>query len=1111
MKTHPTLQAAASHACKIAMMVSLLAGWADRAFAFSDAPVSLAGPWRFALDPKDSGAPEKWFQRDLEGRVKLPGSMQEQGFGDLPSVDTKWMGDLNDKTFFTESRYAPYRGTNQFKFPYWLTPTRYYSGAAWYQRDVEIPEDWRGRTVMLRLERPHWETTVWLDDAPVGSMNSLAVPHLHDLGAAATPGKHRLTIRVDNRYVVPVGVNSHSVSDHTQGNWNGIVGAIELVSRPALWIDEMQVSPNRGTKAVQVRVVFARTAEGATETEWTATIRSVGAKSGRGPVIASKTVHAQIGDRARSGGFTIELPLEKGYAEWDEFSPKLFDLEVEATPAGGAVDRRQLRVGLRDVSVAGRQITVNSRPIFLRGTLECCIFPRTGYPATDVASWKRILTVARSHGLNHLRFHSWTPPVAAFDAADEMGFYLYVECPTWANGGTSVGDGLPVDAWIRAEGDRILKEFGNHPSFIMMSYGNEPGGKNQNSFLGNLVKHWKNIDKRRLYTSAAGWPMIPENNFHVTPDARAFPVKARLGETSGDYSAWMAKQSAPVVSHEIGQYCVFPNLDEIPKYDGWLKAGNFEIVRDFMANAGMANQARDFLRASGRLQVLFYKDEIEACLRTPNWAGLQLLDLHDFPGQGTALVGVLDPFWDSKGYVAPAEFRRFCSETVPLARLPKRIWTSSETFKAEIDVAHFGAAALPSQKAKWRIRDSSGHTFESGSLAAKVLPTGRLTRWGEITVPLGKLKQATALNLEVSLGRAKFANDWNFWVYPPAAEVVSPAGITVVGSFDDAAARALAEGGRVVVLADPAAVRGKTVGRFDPIFWNKMWFPSQPQHTLGLLLDPKIPLLRGFPTTFHSDWQWQDLQNRSKPMILDAFPKEYRPAVQVIDDWNTCRKLGLVAEARVGAGRLLLCSIDLQRELADRPVARAFKKSLLEYAAGREFDPKTTVAPEQVRALFREPGSASALGATVVGADSEQAGFPASNVIDGDPSTMWHTAWGDGAKPWPHQVTVRFDRPVSLAGLRLVARQDNNLNGWIREYAVLAGDELEKWGAPVATGVLASGAAENEIRFSAPVTCRFLRFVAKSGFDKQPFASLSELEFLTAPQAAAGPSESKAK
>ena len=152
-------------------------------------------------------------------------------------------------------------------------------------------------------------------------------------------------------------------------------------------------------------------------------------------------------------------------------------------------------------------------------------------------------------------------------------------------------------------------------------------------------------------------------------------VNAKPPETMTDYRDFVEQhKNAPVVSHEIGQWCVYPNLDEMTKYTGLLKARNFEIFQDQLERNGMLNQAHDFLMASGKLQALLYKEDIESALRTPGFGGFQLLDLHDFPGQGTALVGVLDPFWDSKGYITAEQYRRFAGPIVPLARLERRIF-----------------------------------------------------------------------------------------------------------------------------------------------------------------------------------------------------------------------------------------------------------------------------------------------------------------------------------------------------------------------------------------------------------------------------------------------------
>jgi beta-galactosidase/beta-glucuronidase len=190
--------------------------------------ISLAGQWQFQLDRADAGIPERWFERSLDQRIKLPGALQNQGFGDDITVDTKWNGEVNPEAWLKGPQYAKYRQPGNIKVPFFLQPEKHYAGAAWYQRGVEIPAAWRGKRVVLRLERPHWETRVWLDSREIGTNTSLSTPHNYELGTGLEPGKHTLAIRVDNRMIVNVGPWSHSVTDHTQGNWNGMVGGIEL-------------------------------------------------------------------------------------------------------------------------------------------------------------------------------------------------------------------------------------------------------------------------------------------------------------------------------------------------------------------------------------------------------------------------------------------------------------------------------------------------------------------------------------------------------------------------------------------------------------------------------------------------------------------------------------------------------------------------------------------------------------------------------------------------------------------------------------------------------------------------------------------------------------------
>lgn len=652
----------------------------------------------------------------------------------------------------------------------------------------------------------------------------------------------------------------------------------------------------------------------------------------------------------------------------DQFTPALQPLVFQLSTG----DSKSIAVGLREISTQGTQFLINGRKTFFRGTLECCIFPLTGHPPTDVASWKRIIRIAKAHGLNLIRFHSYCPPEAAFVAADELGFYYQVET-CWANQSTTIGDGKPVDQWVYEETDRILKAYGNHPSFLLMPYGNEPGGRNAAAYLAKWVDHYKARDPRRLWTGGSGWPPLPENQFYITPQPRiqlwgaglTSRINARPPETRTDYRDFIQRQKVPVISHEIGQWCVYPNFDEIPKYKGYLKPRNFEIFRDTLRAHHLGDLAHRFLLASGKLQTLCYKEEIESALRTPGMGGFELLDLHDFPGQGTALVGVLDPFWDDKGYVTAEEYSRFCNRTVPLVRLSKRVFTTDERLEADIEVAHFGPVPLKAAVTTWKLVGDDLKVVASGTLPVADIAIGNGIVLGGASIDLRKVPAPARYKLVVTVAQpssgssstaSAFQNDWDVWVYPPQVDTQPPPGVVVTDDLNDQALAALDVGGKVLLLIPPDWVkegkRAKVALGFSSIFWNTAWTHRQPPTTLGILCDPGNPALAEFPTEYHSNWQWWYLVSRAGAMILDDLPRELRPTVQVIDDWVTGRKLGLVFEARMGEGRLLVCSIDLNNDLEHNPVARQMLHSLLDYMAGPKFRPTITLAPAEVRSLY---------------------------------------------------------------------------------------------------------------------------------------------------------------
>lgn len=909
--------------------------------------IDLAGEWRFRLDRGDVGEEQKWFAGKLPDTIRLPGSLQAQGFGDDPSVETKWIGSIKDRTWFESPEFEEFRQPGKVKIPCWLQPAKHYVGAAWYQRDVEIPADWKGRHVTLSLERCHWFTDAWIGDLPLGSRESLSVPHEYVLPRDLAAGRHTLTIRVDNRLRFNIGHDAHSISDHTQTNWNGIIGDLRLAARPPVWIDSVRTSPGDRPDSVRVAATI-RNATG--KPDEAVQLRVVTGDQGDGPLAMRRMTSARLEGESTTLEFDCRLGVQA--RAWDEFEPNLHRLGIKMSVGTGddeIVDHFATTFGLRTVGSDGRRVTINDRPVFLRGTLECCIFPDTGYPPTDEAPWRRIMEICRDHGLNHLRFHSWCPPEAAFRVADEMGFYLQAELPTWAY---NMGEDKPRDEFLKRELDRILDAYGNHPSFILMSMGNELRG--DDAYLTGLVEQAIARDSRRLYACTTHHHRSASDQFRITMriGAKRTKIRGLRGPaTDWDFSGAIVDEKIPVIVHEIGQFCAFPDFEEIGRYQGFLKPKNFEVFRERLDRRGMLPQARDFLMASGRLQALCYKEEIESVLRTPGFGGFQLLDLHDFPGQGTALVGVLNARWESKGYITPDEYRRFCGDTVPLARFPKRTWTRDETFRARIDLAHFGAGDLGSCRAEWSLATGDGRTVARGRLQATDVPTGGVTSLGDISVVLEDVPAPSELRLLVSIPGTEAANDWNLWVYPEPSEEQPDEDVHVVTELDDDLLAKLEAGGRVVLLPEFGALDGRREN-WQPIFWNTQWFRT-PNHSLGLRCDPDHPALAGFPTDLHSDWQWHDLMNRSVAVDLTHAPAGLQPIVQVVPDWNDPRREALVFECRVGEGRLLVCSADLNADA--HPAARQLRRSLLDYAAGDRFDPEMSIPTADLCKLLRKP------------------------------------------------------------------------------------------------------------------------------------------------------------
>jgi hypothetical protein len=931
----------------------------------SSCTLDLAGRWRIVFGAPDSVTTDA-----------LPPASSFETQIDLPATtETAGLGPLN-----AEKRTAG------------LTPIRRFVGPVWYEREFTVPELWRGAPVRLHLERTK-HAAVWLDGRHVGTCALLTAPHEHDLGPL-TPGAHRLTLCVDNS-LQPAPGDNHQVSEHTQGNWNGLLGRLELRALPVR-IEHIAIAPDLDARAFRLRIQLAGTA---TPPDADALVLSAESCNHAGtPHRPPPLTIPLTPDAATTGEVRTTLPLGADAQLWDEFSPALYRFTVRLdTPAGS--DERTLTTGLREFRARGTQFAINGRTTFLRGEVNCCVFPRTGHPPMDVAGWRAYYRVLLDHGLNHVRFHSWTPPDAAFTAADELGLYVQTELPFWGEWNDS------IRAALMPEGEAILRTYGHHPSFVALTLGNEHRG--ERAPMTALVATLRTLDPGRIYAEGANnfltapslspaddfWitARVPDSRTpgrfanvrgcHATPDGADGHLQIGAGGTRHDYSAAIAGIQIPVISHEIGQFSVAPNFAEIARYTGVFAARNLEHYREKCAAAGLLAEADDAHRASAKLVALLYREEIESALRTPGFGGFQLLGLQDFPGQGTALVGLLDALLQSKGAIAPAEFRCFCAPHVLLARFDRHTWTAGETFVANLDLAHYGPADLPAGAITWELHPTipkvgtclhATHCSEppatvqdrlpadsyTGTLATPAASAGGLRHLGELRfqLPSRATAQHFELRLTLAAGPSTVSTAYPLWLYPSADHsspiTDSPSPVLVRSSSLSSLASRLASGSRVLLMPDAAHPFAHSPGgAFMSDFWCWSMFHNKPG-TLGLLIDHTHPALAGFPTAEHSDWQWFHLAQASQPLALDSLPRELRPIVRTIDNFDRCHRLGLIFEAQVGPGRLLVCAIDLPTLAECHPEARQLLASLRAYVASDRFIPAVAIDSSALAAVL---------------------------------------------------------------------------------------------------------------------------------------------------------------
>lgn len=867
--------------------------------------VDLSGTWGFQTDFMDfrRGSLDVRYMHRLQDTIVLPAITDDYQIG--------WK--------------SPYCHIDR------LTRKYEYMGPAWYQREIAFPKEWAGKRIFMYFERTHWLSSIFVDTKEVSKFDYISVPHCHELTDFVKPGKtHLITLCIDNRYQYAMHKWNHAHTEFTQINWNGILGEMKLIAVDPVYVDDMQLYPDVTEKTVTARLQI-RNCTGK-PFEGTARFHITGDDG------YNLTRELPVNGKDSLVSFEGKIALGKDIQLWDEFHPNLYRVECKLLTSVGETNyehKKEVTFGMREVAQGKNHVLVNGHPIHLRGTVENAVFPKTGYAPVDDASWERIFRILKDYGMNHMRFHSWCPPAAAFRMADKLGVYLQVELPMWGKDGEP-GEPARWD-FFRREQKAILKEYGNHPSFILYCNGNEISG--DFDFIEELTRYGREHDSRHLFSGSTARKRVASDQFYTTHQTTSGGATVYEGRPYTDWDICKGTNiDVPVISHETGQRCVYPDYSIIAKFDGPVEARNLEKFRSQLEANGMGDQADDFFRASGAQTVFEYKDVIEAQLRTSTSAGFQLLSINDLPEQGYAPVGILDPFWDSKGLITPEEFRHFCSPTVPLLRFEKRVWNGGETFEAVAEVYNFSDRSLKNSKVSWQLLDEQGKTLRQGKLKTQTFLCDTVIRAGSFSCILPEGSEPQKLTVQLLVGK-DYVNSWDIWVYPKTGQLMqSTADVLYTTTFDAVAKQQLQAGKKVVLLPNPKQVKGRR-SSFHNHFWNPIMFKWAPM-TLGWLIHDDSPVFDHFVTENHPDWQWWDILNYAKVIELQETPQALRPFIQTIDSYDSNRKLGIGFEARVGGGKLLVLALDTQKDMDKRPATCQLLESIDRYVKSEKFNPQ---------------------------------------------------------------------------------------------------------------------------------------------------------------------------
>jgi len=850
-----------------------------------------------------------------------------------------------------------------------------YEGLVRFKKKIDVAEFRKGNSrVFLEIERARaLQLIVGKHHIPAIIRGTLSTPYVFELTNHLEQDEIEIELISDNSYPLwPKKAITHSsaATDETQTNWNGLIGYIRLRIENSTFIQAIRIYPYENTVDVQVDINTNVDYKGELNFNCIAFLKE-------------ETLFVNLSKHQTKTFILKNIALNDSAQKWDEEEGNLYNLTVSAT----GCDEKIVSFGIRQIGINEKQrLTLNGRTFFLRGESNCAVFPETGHPPMTKLEWKEVLQAYADYGVNCMRFHSWCPPTAAFEAADEMGMMMQPELSCW-NPQTAFESDLDQD-FYKLELKQILRHFANHPSFVMFTFGNEPWNEEAGQQRMNVMLDLcYEMDPTRLYANSSNpyygqRGIDPKSQFYTsshvytTPykEEEALHIRAYSSEAKGhlnemypnaktDFSKAVqlihAQYPQAVFGFEVGQSQILPDFKEIDDFKGVTRAKNFQIIKDNVEKNGMLENWETWVNATGELAFLAYREEVESALRTENFSGLSLLGLQDFPGQGTAIVGFLNSHLKPKPYsfADPARFKTVFNSTVLLLYLEKYTYSSDEKLFAKIKLANYGKYPV-SAPVIWKLCDGK-QVIRQGNFVEETYINGGLVDVGTIEIGFEFVTKPSRFDIHIQLGDVQ--NSYPIWVYPDFSVVEeeqasaswikeTDVSIRIASYLDDETLQFLKQGGSVYLEPQPLEEKmpESIGGQFTTDFWSIKTFPKQ-QGGMGMVINTNHPSLENFPTEYHTNWQWWPMTN-GRPMIL---PRHLEPILTVPDSYCNLKHMGLLVEGRVGAGRVMLSGMGL-RFKQEYPEVRALINSIFVYMKSERFKPSQEISIKEISRLVCE-------------------------------------------------------------------------------------------------------------------------------------------------------------